>query len=327
MDTSIPKNNISKSKRDVGEKSQNLLLFPPASSVLILRDPHLSFTITPRRENFTTMSEDPFDQFASALTSVEAHSISADPRSKLLSSRGLPSLSAASDASSTGSESTYPSSPFNARSGKEGRFEYPPPSPPPRETLPSYITSLQEVSPLSALKGVPHSANNNSSDPSGGPSTDSRRIIKTFKAQGNAKQELQIYFDRHKQNPVQLPKTAFVTWDDGNLPHVKRFTCIFVSPLGEAFPSGELWDARSHSYDPVSNIHWYSTNKEAIEAAAARAIDCLNYRSLPRSGGERFQFGKEYPYDNDDHESPTRDLPSKIPQQTKQEIRSLRGII
>jgi hypothetical protein len=272
------------------------------------------------------MTEDLNDQFASL--SVQEN-LSADPRVQVSSSSRPPSPSAASDASSTGSEGTAgPSSPSNIiSSGNEGRFESPPPrgTPPP----PSSITALQELSPLSA---PPQIANNDLSNPSGAtPSADnSRRTIRISKAQGNAKQELQIYFDRHDKHPVQLPKKVFVAWDDGNEPHVKRFTCIFVSPARELFPSGKLWDARGHSYESISNIHWYKTKKEAIEAAAARAIDCLNYRDryLPQTDGdERFQFGKEDPYDSEDPQSPPQDLPRKIPDQTKQAIRDLGGTI
>ena len=277
------------------------------------------------------MTESLNDQFASL--SVKAKNLSAGPRAKMSSSRP-PSLSAATDASSsTGSEEgTDPSEPFDIISVNEGRFESPPSSSP-EGTPPSSITALEEVSPLSAPPEL--FDNNDPADPSGAPSADNRgtSIGILFKARGNAKQELQIYFDKHKDPFEQgpLPKRAFVTWGDANEGHIERFTCIFVSPIGELFPSGELWDAQGHShrYESVSKTHWYKTKKKAIEAAAARAIDCLNYRSFPlATGDDRFQFGKEGPYDtSDDPESPPRDLPSNIPEQTKQEIRSMRGII
>jgi hypothetical protein len=244
------------------------------------------------------MSEGLYDQFAS---------LSVESWEKVLASR-QPSLPVANDASSTKSNDVNPSS--NINSGNERPFEIPPLYPP-QGTPPNSIAALQEVSPLST------------------PSADNRRTIEIFKAQGNAKQELHIYFDKHNEpgQQGQLPKKVFVTWDDRKEQHVKRFTCIFVSPEGEVFPSGKLWDARGHSYEPGSNTHWYKNKKEAIEAAAARAIDCLNYRFLSRTGDDRFQFGKEDPYGSDDTQSPPQDLPRVISEQTKQEILSLGGII
>ena len=217
-----------------------------------------------------------------------------------------------------------------ARSITDGRIARAQRYIPPIRRAPS-AAALRAVSPLDASatsllhpSGVP-CLPTGAEEPSGHSSETKER---TPKASKNC---TFISTSTRRKDPAQLPKKTIVTRDDGNEPYAKRFTRIFVSPIGELFPSGELWDAQGHShrYESVSKTHWYKTKKKAIEAAAARAIDCLNYRSFPlATGDDRFQFGKEGPYDtSDDPESPPRDLPSNIPEQTKQEIRSMRGII
>jgi len=84
-------------------------------------------------------------------------------------------------------------------------------------------------------------------------------------------------------------KTNYLTWQDGAMPHVARFTSIFLCPLtGETWSSGRYGDNSQdvHFYqvrhDPVTKaeIVWYKKKMWAEHAAAARALDCIMLREF-----------------------------------------------
>mmetsp|Transcript_31500 Transcript_31500/g.57065 ORF Transcript_31500/g.57065 Transcript_31500/m.57065 type:complete len:131 (+) Transcript_31500:176-568(+) len=53
-----------------------------------------------------------------------------------------------------------------------------------------------------------------------------------------------------------------------------RFTSIFTCPIsGMQFPSGKMKSVKAVEKD---GVYWYKTNRQAMQAAAANAIDCLS---------------------------------------------------
>jgi hypothetical protein len=131
---------------------------------------------------------------------------------------------------------------------------------------------------------------------------------------GNAKMELQMRFAKMFKRQI-LPEN-FVTWDDGRLPHLARWTCIFVCPrTGEWFLCGDLMSDGGYA---AQGLSWYETKKKAMEAAAGKAEDCFKLRE----GRGRQQFCNEQPY----LEGTNVDLPA-VPQQYCDEIQELRSQI
>mmetsp|Transcript_14330 Transcript_14330/g.34728 ORF Transcript_14330/g.34728 Transcript_14330/m.34728 type:complete len:404 (-) Transcript_14330:47-1258(-) len=110
---------------------------------------------------------------------------------------------------------------------------------------------------------------------------------------------------RHLQGRIQ--RDYFVTWKmpESSIEYTHTwFSSAFVDPIsGEVFLSGDLIQ---HSSRHKDSLTWYTTMREAEDAAVARALDCFDLRNrTPRTEGQRVE---ESPYLVGD-ESP---LPSSI---------------
>ena len=128
----------------------------------------------------------------------------------------------------------------------------------------------------------------------------------------------------------QITKDNYVSWHDHGMPHLLKFTAVFVCPLtGEIFPCGRHGSTESYQERTDSNasrVIWYSTSFAALlfvfcceieiynalmtylfatlifyidkkimaeHAAAARAYDCWSFRL----DGRRSAFlGEDQPY-------------------------------
>mmetsp|Transcript_17499 Transcript_17499/g.24599 ORF Transcript_17499/g.24599 Transcript_17499/m.24599 type:complete len:518 (+) Transcript_17499:437-1990(+) len=82
-------------------------------------------------------------------------------------------------------------------------------------------------------------------------------------------------------------KSNYLTWQDGEMPHIAKFTSIFLCPLtGEAWCSGRHGDNSQDPdfyqirHDTRANVDvvWYKKKMWAEHAAAARALDCILLR-------------------------------------------------
>ena len=88
------------------------------------------------------------------------------------------------------------------------------------------------------------------------------------------------YFKRYQ---ILLPNDAFECRDNGDAPHLLKWTCTFTCPLtANTFASGQYVGADSTRFSTSMDRDdcltvWFYTKKEAEHAAAARALDCLNF--------------------------------------------------
>lgn len=81
---------------------------------------------------------------------------------------------------------------------------------------------------------------------------------------------------------AQKLKDYYTTWADDSKSHQARFTCVFTCPLtGEHFASGS-WGG-SGEMDVEDQIFWYRNKKGAMNAAAAKALDCFSLREFHRT--------------------------------------------
>ncbi|KAL7549507.1 hypothetical protein ACHAWF_012772, partial [Thalassiosira exigua] len=117
----------------------------------------------------------------------------------------------------------------------------------------------------------------------------------------------------------QMIKDYFTTWDDKEKPHKTKFTCIFTCPLtGEHFACGR-WNAGGKVIEvPISSdgVFWYSNKKRAMNAAAARALDCLSFREHGGTGAALPQRCHDAPYSSS-AEAPAFAIPERITLPTK----------
>jgi hypothetical protein len=94
---------------------------------------------------------------------------------------------------------------------------------------------------------------------------------------------------------INLSTENYYCWNDGGPPHNMRFTGIFCCPQsGEIFQSGRYGDDAS-LYQYKDGLYWYAKKGLAEHGAAARAHDCLQYRSVPE-GSLYFWVGDDIPY-------------------------------
>lgn len=129
---------------------------------------------------------------------------------------------------------------------------------------------------------------------------------------------VKLHKERFPRGDCIDQNTCFISWDDKN-PRTDKlmFTCVFVSPLTEEkFPSGQ-WGEKEY-YEVREEVAatgtgaertavvWYKKKKWAIEAAAARALDCMSLREEVGTYG----LCIEKPYLSPDDAPP---LPSSMP--------------
>ena len=82
-----------------------------------------------------------------------------------------------------------------------------------------------------------------------------------------------------KRYNIPLANNCFECRNNGAVPHLLKWACTFTCPLtGNTFKSGQYVgsDETRYSIDG-SDVVWYDRKKEAEHAAAARALDCLNF--------------------------------------------------
>jgi hypothetical protein len=86
-----------------------------------------------------------------------------------------------------------------------------------------------------------------------------------------------------KRYQFVLPNNSFECRDNGDAPHLLKWTCTFTCPLtANTFASGQYVGVDSTRFSTSMGrddclIVWFYTKKEAEHAAAARALDCLNF--------------------------------------------------
>jgi hypothetical protein len=80
-----------------------------------------------------------------------------------------------------------------------------------------------------------------------------------------------------EQGQLQLLKEFYTTWSNGEKSPKTRFTCVFTCPnTGEHFAAGNWKNKKGVTI--VDGTHWYNTKKIALQAAAAKALDCFSLR-------------------------------------------------
>lgn len=92
--------------------------------------------------------------------------------------------------------------------------------------------------------------------------------------------------DGLNQNQIQQIKNHYTVWSNGDKPHLAKFTCIFSCPVtGEHFASGNWESEKGVSIACIiDGVWWYSRKKNAIDGAAARALDCFSLRRCIGTG-------------------------------------------
>lgn len=127
------------------------------------------------------------------------------------------------------------------------------------------------------------SATNEVDNPYGGPALPHKTFGQPKVTLGN------WYYKRYK---IVLSNDTFECRDNGGAPHLLKWTCTFTCPLtSNSFTSGQYVGAdksRFHTTgdEKVGKVVWFHTKKEAEHAAAARALDCLNYMEKELSKGQ-----------------------------------------
>mmetsp|Transcript_21305 Transcript_21305/g.38564 ORF Transcript_21305/g.38564 Transcript_21305/m.38564 type:complete len:443 (+) Transcript_21305:146-1474(+) len=97
-----------------------------------------------------------------------------------------------------------------------------------------------------------------------------------------------------KQDQVQKLKKFYTTWPNGDNSNTKH-TCIFTCPVtGEHFAAGN-WD-NEKGVTIVDGVCWYNLKKVAMNAAAARALDCFSLRRCHGTEKAPFQRCLDSPY-------------------------------
>lgn len=110
---------------------------------------------------------------------------------------------------------------------------------------------------------------------------------KTF---GQPKLTLGNWYSKRYQ--ILLPNESFECRNNGDAPHLLKWTCTFTCPLtANSFASGQYVGADRTRFSTSMDgddclIVWFHTKKEAEHAAAARALDCLNFMEKERFKGQ-----------------------------------------
>lgn len=158
------------------------------------------------------------------------------------------------------------------------------------------------------------------------------------RAIGSPKNAINGWYGQRYRGGVLVSNASFITWSDGGLPHMLRFSSIFVCPVtGEKFPSGTRRTLSMNSaaqptpqtqpQQPTEEViartektadgqdvtvNWYCKKVLAEHAAAARALDCLSFREHQLEPQRALRFCEEEPYLNSD--APL--LPSTAPEKS-----------
>lgn len=110
-------------------------------------------------------------------------------------------------------------------------------------------------------------------------------------------------------------KNYYTLWENGRKSPEKRFTCIFTCPHVDGGFTGSLqnyyhsWESfasgsmKRNAYNQMDNVAtivgevcWHNTKKLAMNAAAARALDCFSLRRCHGTDKEPWQRCEEFPY-------------------------------
>jgi len=99
-------------------------------------------------------------------------------------------------------------------------------------------------------------------------------------SEGAPRAELHQYYIKKGLTSAhaQKLKDYFTTWTNGAKSHELKFTCIFTCPMtGEHFACGS-WMNGGEVDHVEDQIFWYKNKKQAMNAAAAKALDCFSLR-------------------------------------------------
>ena len=165
--------------------------------------------------------------------------------------------------------------------------------------LSSQITEGMTAEEAEVARSTRQTASDASPD---GPSVEAPKEIQKGENMSPPRGELyQEYIARgFSTEQAQKLKDYYTTWSIGPS-HEMKFTSAFTCPMsGEHFSSGimdsgEIWGGRV----------WYKNKKQAMNAAAAKALDCFTFRK--NDSGSSLQRCDDEPYFED--EMPTLSLP------------------
>lgn len=125
---------------------------------------------------------------------------------------------------------------------------------------------------------------------------------------GVPRMELHQVYQKHQVDTAT--KHHFTTWTNGEKDPWKRFTSVFTCPLtGEHFACG-LWG--NNDVETIDDVSWYRTKKIAMNAAAARALDCFSLRRCQNIGMRPYQRCEDPPYSSANDAPKLPDLPYGI---------------
>eukprot|EP00980_Cylindrotheca_fusiformis_P016309 scaffold4844_cov112-Cylindrotheca_fusiformis.AAC.7 len=128
-----------------------------------------------------------------------------------------------------------------------------------------------------------------------------------------------------KVTNFSIPKENFVAWRVG-VDHQPMFSAAFVCPLsGEIFLSGELIHFGENESFEKNNLMWYLSKKKSVEAAAATAEDCFQFREEIAHDGvsQQIQFCISPPYLEGKEPLETSNLQDIIPHEYWIKIQTL----
>ena len=111
-------------------------------------------------------------------------------------------------------------------------------------------------------------------------------LPKTTMAWSLPKKALTIWYERRYGKDTFRPGECIISWDDRYEPHGHFFTSVVICPVsGEKFgcgtygiPDGIREKEEASITGESTTVIWYACKKDAEQAAAARALDCLSYR-------------------------------------------------
>ena len=128
--------------------------------------------------------------------------------------------------------------------------------------------------------------------------------------------ELQQLYSGNKTFSGSL-KNWYRVWENGEKSPQMRFTCIFTCPTTfEHFASGNMkkdaFNQMNKTATKVDEVYWYATKQLALNAAAAKALDCFSLRRCFGSDKSPWQRCIDSPYMLATDALPLPDLPSGV---------------
>ncbi|KAL7539816.1 hypothetical protein ACHAXR_009636 [Thalassiosira sp. AJA248-18] len=111
---------------------------------------------------------------------------------------------------------------------------------------------------------------------------------------------------------AQRLKEYFTTWDSNDAKsHELKFTSVFTCPItGEHFMCGS-WRSGGE-IETKDQTFWYKNKKQAMNAAAAKALDCFSLRECHGTGAKPIQQCEDAPYLSKDDAPALPALPKGI---------------